>query len=48
MTIAFPESIDVWALCVRAMFVKYDHYSSRCRSYDEPETPLLLTMGKTQ
>ncbi|GLV37041.1 uncharacterized protein CBL_02127 [Carabus blaptoides fortunei] len=42
LEILFPETMDIWAMCVRAMYVAYDHYSYMCRSYDAPGVPAEL------
>lgn len=46
MHVVFPERIDVWSLCVRAMYVTYDHFSYRSKSFKDPELPSMLKLSK--
>ncbi|EZA57011.1 Axonemal 84 kDa protein [Ooceraea biroi] len=39
LTIKMPTDIDCYCMAIRALWVKYDHYSDRAISYNMPELP---------
>ncbi|XP_025153947.1 axonemal 84 kDa protein [Harpegnathos saltator] len=39
LTVKMPTDIDCYCMAIRALWVKYDHYSDRATSYVMPELP---------
>lgn len=46
MQVLFPERLKTAHLCIRAMYIPYDHYSFKCRSFKEPKIPDMLLIGR--
>lgn len=50
LTVKMPSDIDCYCMAIRALWVKYDHYSDCAISYNMPELPdeyeSMHTIGK--
>lgn len=42
----FPASMDGEKMAIRALYVKYDHLSDLCDTYEKPQIPERYDTGK--